>query len=401
MRIRLKSKEAEFLGLEVIENRNDGSGNPRYDISHEQFHRLQEFRESKKHNKLKCADSSEIVKTQLENDNQPLHQTKYYWAKTENGSYQITNPHYKELKPVDDFLNAEFITEIVKSYIKPLPQFSKRFTESKWKDRLIISDVHINMNNHGGSNKLPIYDEPLYDESEIFRRLHETIQHAIECKRGDDLIIDNLGDFMDGEKGQTTRGGHALPQLYSDKKAFEIAVRFKMELVESLLQSYNHITLNNIIDDNHSFLQSYYVHSTVQKVLTLKYPDRVTYNINECFISHYWVAAHRFVISHGKDSIEMKFGWKPKLDDKLVNNLDGYMKYHKLYDGKRIEVSKGDSHQYISDFTTSLDFEYHTYIAFSPPSCWVQHNHGNSKSGVIFQNLSLTSKIKQVTPLFF
>lgn len=398
MRIRLTPEQAEFLGLEVLKKKNDGSGNPRYDISDEEYNQLQEFKESQK---LRKEIKYRGIADDIEEAGLTTDTAAFGWKKTPKGTFFWRSPFDLKKESIADVIDVEFITDIVKSYIKPLPQFSKKFTESKWKDRLVISDVHINMNNHGGSNKMPIFDEPLYDETEIFRRLEATINHTVRCQKGTDLVIDNLGDFMDGEKGQTTRGGHALPQLYSDKKAFEIAVRFKIELVEKLLNYYNVITLNNIIDDNHSFLMSYYVHSAVKKVLEIKYPGRVVYNIIEVFIDHYFVGDHRFVISHGKDSIKMKFGWKPKLDDKLVKTIDGYLKYHKLYDGKLIEVSKGDSHQYISDFTTSLDFEYHTYIAFSPPSCWVQHNFGNSKSGVIFQNISLTSKIKTVTPLFF
>ena len=206
---------------------------------------------------------------------------------------------------------------------------------------------------------------------------------------------------MDGEKGQTTRGGHTLPQLYSDKKAFELGVKFKIELAETLLESYNHITFNNVVDDNHSFLMGYYVHSTVKKILEAKYPHRVIYNILETFISNYVLGKHRIVISHGKDSVDMKFGWKPRLDDKLVKSIDCYLKHHGLYDGKTIEVGKGDSHQYISDYTTSIDFEYHTYPSFSPPSSWVQHNFQNSRSGVVFQSLDLESSTKIVIPKFF
>lgn len=302
---------------------------------------------------------------------------------------------------LEESIDVDFISDVVSKYILPVKLNRLEIVKTEWIDRLIITDIHINMNNHGSSNKLPLYDAPLYDEKEIFRRLGIAVNHVINFQRGSDLYIDNLGDFMDGEKGQTTRGGHALPQIYSDKKAFEIAVDFKIKLVESLLPYYNTITLNNIIDDNHSFLMSYYVHSAVKRVLEMKYPDVVIYNILESFISQYSISEHRFVLSHGKDSAEMKFGWKPKLDDKLVKNIDGYLKAHKLYDGKTIEISKGDSHQYISDYTTSLDFDYHTYPSFSPPSNWVQHNFGNSISGVVLQNINVGTNKKLVIPEFF
>lgn len=307
---------------------------------------------------------------------------------------------YEDASVIQD-IDVEFISEVVQKYIKPLSWGGGHEIEPTYVDRLVLTDVHINMNNHGSPNKLPIYEDALYDEDEIFRRLNIVVEHVEKFSKSNQLIIDNLGDFMDGEKGQTTRGGHALPQLYSDKKAFEIGVQFQVELVEKLLRTYSTITLNNITDDNHSFLLGYYVHSAAKRILEAKYPERVTYNIVESFVTHYEVGKHLIVLSHGKDSSEMKFGWKPRLDDKLVKSIDCYLKHHGLYNGNSIEISKGDSHQYISDYTTSLDFEYHTYPSFSPPSSWVQHNFQNSRSGIVFQNISTLDSIKTVTPKFF
>lgn len=419
MRKRLKPNEAELLGLQIKENTADG--NAKYNVNKGDWDRILEFRISNNSN----AGTEKPVKTELSeakpfvlsawNDltgrildineycsvhNLPREDVRSYKLITHT-AIPYYNIQFKENVTLDNVLDFDFISEIVKSHVKaPVPQ-NIIPSISSWVDRLIITDVHINMNNHGGANKLPIYNDPLYDEDEIFRRLRITCNHVISHKKSDSLVIDNAGDYMDGEKGQTTRGGHSLPQLYSDKKAFEIGVRFKVELAEILLESYSEITFNNIIDDNHSFLMGYYVHSTAKKVLEAKYPNRVTYNIIETFISNYFLGKHRIVLSHGKDSVEMKFGWKPRLDDKLVKSIDGYLKHHGLYDGKTIEVGKGDSHQYISDYTTSVDFEYHTYPSFSPPSSWVQHNFQNSRSGIVFQNLDMESPTKIITPKFF
>ena len=97
----------------------------------------------------------------------------------------------------------------------------------------------------------------------------------------------------------------------------------------------------------------------------------------------------------------MKFGMKLNLDDKLITKIDQYCKDYKLYNGNLIELSKGDLHSYVADHTSSYDFEYVNYPAFSPPSNWVQTNFGNQKSGIVFQSIELNEKVKSSTPLWF
>lgn len=268
-------------------------------------------------------------------------------------------------------------------------------------DRLIISDVHINLDNHGGPNIESLYDENRYTKEEIRRRLDDTISHVIKHRKSNSILVDNLGDFMDGLGGQTTRGGHQLPQMYSDKEAFQIAVDFQIHLIENLLLVYDKVVANNITNDNHSFLMGYFVHVACKRILENKYPGRVEYNILEKFMHHYSVPGHTFILTHGKDAQDMKFGMKLFLDAPTIQKIDHYCKHNLLYNGNLIEVSKGDLHSFVQDCTTSKDFEYVNYPAFSPSSNWVQTNFGKQKSGIVFQNIDCENGVKTTIPLWF
>lgn len=308
--------------------------------------------------------------------------------------------------PVIDSLKSdtEFIDELLKKYLdnsaqesEPIPQDNQ---PQKFVDRLVISDVHINMNTQGGKETVSIYNEVPYDIQEIISRIQTTVDHVLNYKRSETLIIDNLGDFMDGEKGQTTRGGHGLPQLYSDKEAFAIGVEFNVMLVEKLLRSYSKVVVNSIMEDNHSHLFSYYVFYAAKNILELKYGDRVEFNIIEKFLHHYKVGNHTFVITHGKDSVNMKFGMKLYLDDRTVTYLDGYCKEFGLYDGSFIHISKGDLHKHVVD-QSNKRFDYINYPAFCPTSDWIQTNFGMSRGGIVFENIDIETDIITRTPLFF
>lgn len=291
------------------------------------------------------------------------------------------------------------LEDIIKKYIKPETiQHSKPYSNGEWFDRLVISDVHIGMDVNGKDGD-PLYDS-VWDKNELLRRLKIVVIHCINHKKSNTIYIDDLGDFLDGLGGQTTRGGHPLPQNMNDKEAFDLALKFKLVLVESLLEHYEVIHLNNITNDNHAGVFGYFAASAIKQILETKYTNVHVNNVKR-FIDHYKVDNHTFIISHGKDSEALKFGFKPVLDAKQAEKIDQYCKEHRLYDGNFIEFSKGDSHQAVYDDTTSNDFHYYNYPAFSPPSNWVKTNFKNSKSGFRFYNINRNENIKIAIPYWF
>ena len=111
---------------------------------------------------------------------------------------------------------------------------------------------------------------------------------------------------------------------------------------------------------------------------------------------------HCFVISHGKDSKSLKFGFKPVLDSKQIEKIDQYIKQNEIYKQcDFIEFSKGDSHQLILDYATSDDFDYCNYLAFSPSSEWVQTNFKKGRSGFVFSNVDYNDNLKDIKTYYF
>ena len=293
------------------------------------------------------------------------------------------------------------LDEVIQKYIEPVPSnvAGNILNNNEWFDRLVYSDVHVNMNVNGKDGDA-LY-EGKWDEEEVLKRLDLMIEHVKTFKKSNTLVITDLGDFLDGLSGQTTRKGHELPQNTNDKDAFELALKFKIKLVDSLVNDFDTIICNNITNDNHAGLFSYFVSSAVEKILTQRYSGKVKVNTMKRFINHYSIGKHTFVEMHGKDIGEMKFGFKPKLDAVQADKLDQYCKEYKLYNGNYIEVSKGDSHQAIYDDTTSNDFSYYNYPAFSPPSNWVKTNYSNTRSGFNFFNIHKEQNLKISIPYWF
>lgn len=295
------------------------------------------------------------------------------------------------------------LEEVVSKFIKPISLsadfIKKDCLTDDWFDRLVYTDTHIGMNVNGKTGD-SLY-EGKWDKDEVMSRLQTMINHALTYQKGKTLVIDDLGDFLDGLGGQTTRKGHELPQNMNDKEVFEVGIEFKVSLIDSLIPYYDKIICNDITNDNHSGFFAYFVSSAVEKIIKERYQGKVEVNTRKKFMEHYSVGNHTFVISHGKDIGEQKFGLKPKLDAVQADKIDQYCKENRLYDGKFIEFSKGDSHQALYDDTTSNDFQYYNYPAFSPPSNWCKTNFKNTRSGFRFYNIKKEENIKIAIPYWF
>lgn len=292
------------------------------------------------------------------------------------------------------------LEDLVQKYISSVPALKEPLNtgNEEWFDRLVYTDAHCGMSVQGNGD--PLYDGK-WDKEEFMLRQKEMISHVLRFKKSNLLVIDDLGDFLDGLGGETTRRGHKLPQNMNDKEVFDLGVEFKITLVESLLEEYDTIICNNVTEDNHAGVFGYFVASAVKSILEAKYPGRVTVRNMKRFMEHYTIGSHTFVLSHGKDSESLKFGFKPNLDAVQAEKIDQYCKEHGLYNGNLIEFSKGDSHLGLYDDSSSNDFQYYNYPAFSPPSNWVKTNFKMTKSGFRFYNIEKNTTTKIAIPYIF
>jgi len=233
-------------------------------------------------------------------------------------------------------------------------------------------------------NGYALYDG-LWNEEELNNRLSIMVNYTLQHKQSNYLIIHELGDFMDGFDGFTTRGGHALPQNMDNQMAFDAGLKFKIRLIDALIPYYEVINCVNICNDNHAGSFGYIVNSAFKTYIELKYPNNIEVINQRKFIDHYIVNNRCFILTHGKDDKSLKFGFKPQIDAVQIEKIKNYIDEYKLHNFE-VEFSKGDSHQLIFDLTSSTAFEYQNFGAFSPPSDWVKTNFKNTKSSFTVMN---------------
>ncbi len=334
-------------------------------LSDDEFKLIQEYRG--------IVDSSEEM--QLNHQD-----VKHGWLKSDKASLFFKNPNFD----IADFDPDSIDWETIFKDVKPikLTRGEKRTDEGLF-DRLVITDVHVGMNpNSDGYSQYG----GKWDETELNKRGKKIINTAIDEANANTLIIDDLGDLLDGWGAQTVRRQHPLPQNMDDQKAFDVALAFKINLVSTLAQYYDKVIVNNICNDNHSGAFGYVVNSAFKVAIELMC-DNVEVTNHRKFMNHYSIGKNTFIICHGKDMENLKFGFMPHLDKKQMEKIDNYIDANFLLQpGVRIEFSKGDSHQLLLDSCSSDRFDYFNYMALSPASGWIQTNYKKGKSGFTFFN---------------
>ena len=309
--------------------------------------------------------------------------TPMLWLKSKNESIRVTNPLYVKLSEEEKNIKDIDFLNIFEGKIKPTNLKNDiKFKSTALFDRLVYTDVHIGMNVNPDGYSL--YGG-LWNEEKLTDRLELMVNHTLNNKKSNTLIIHELGDFLDGWDGYTTRGGHLLPQNMDNQKAFDTALTFKIQLIDALINHYDKIKCVNICNDNHAGSFGYVVNSAFKTYIELKYLERIEIINQRRFIDHYTEKNVTFILTHGKDEKSLKFGFKPILDARQIEKIKNYIDENRLH-SQKIEFSKGDSHQYIFDNSTSKHFCYQNFPAFSPPSNWVQTNFQNSMSGFVHFN---------------
>ena len=348
-----------------------------------------------KRNRLRLLDEHEGIYNATNELDVPNTSVKHMWLKTKQSSIFVKNPEYIEPQTEVELEKEIDFTNIFKDLITPikLPKIERKLDLSLF-DRLVYTDVHVGM--EVNQNGYSLYDGA-WNELELNKRLETMVAQTLINKQSDTLIIHELGDFMDGYDAVTTRGGHSLPQNMDNQKAFDVGLSFKIKLIDALIPYYNSIECINICNDNHAGSFGYIVNSAFKAYIELKY-ENVKVTNQRKFIDHYIVENRCFILTHGKDDKNMKFGFKPHLDAVQIEKIKNYIDEYRLH-YFTIEFSKGDSHQLLLDFTSSSAFEYQNFGAFSPPSDWVKTNFKNTNSSFIIFNYYENQK--SINPIIF
>lgn len=312
----------------------------------------------------------------------PITSVKHYWYKGEHFSINALNPYDR----TTNFLNA--IEDICKNFVGDSIRKPKviRKVDTPVAIKVTLSDMHVGLepNPHDSGMFEYSYNKEIFYHNidYVYSRI---LDHFNSNGTFDLLIIDDLGDGLDGYEGKTTRGGHGLEQNMSSKEAFETFVGAKLSLIERCIDEgiAAKYLIRNVCNDNHAGSFASISNMAIKMLLDRIYEESVVdFYILEKFMSHFTYGDHAFIITHGKDSKYMFKGLPYQLNDKTVAFINEYIDHFGI-DNKFIHLEKGDLHRIGYDRTKK--FDYRNFMSFAPPSAWVQHNFGDGYCGFSIQ----------------
>jgi len=314
----------------------------------------------------------------------PITGVTRYWVKTKTHSTLVDIPKEEYAKSILDA-----VSDIVRNYNpEKIRTIQKEKISSPVAIKATVSDMHVGLEPNPGGTSLFAYE---YNET-IFKQNLDKVFNSL-CKEHDNqgrfdiLVIDDLGDGLDGWNGHTTRGGHPLDQNMSNEEMFRVFVEGKLALIENCIRAgiANEVIVRNVANDNHSGSFASIANMTIQMLLNRTYSEKdVKFHILNRFMEHFQYGDHTFILTHGKDAKHMFKGLPYNLNDKAVSFINDYIDHYNI-NTKYIHVEKGDLHRIGYDRTKK--FDYRNYMTFAPPSAWVSHNFGDCYSGYSIQTI--------------
>lgn len=291
------------------------------------------------------------------------------WVKTKKGGYQINHKDLTEdvekiFKELGDI--PAYVPSIVKTHDKPLV--------------LVFTDTHIGMetDKDGVTNYKRDWNEKIVRS--VPKQMVAAVAKKLASEDYSKIVIMDLGDFLDGMDGLTTRGGHDLPQNMNNREAFRCAVDFKNELLKNMQQFGLPIELHNVCNDNHSGDFGYYVNETVKMVNKGVEVVNCIQNFNHTIQGEYCI-----IYTHGKNKDTQKRPMPRHMNSDTFTKLIQYADEHKLHNYK-LMLFKGDGHVYSPDFQNTK-ISYVQFPALSPPSSHGKDNYTNLLNGFCLVDL--------------
>lgn len=242
-------------------------------------------------------------------------------------------------------------------------------TSDSKKDLFIwLSDMHVGASVSGMS----IYNNE-YNREEFRNRLDKVFK-AVASKEGyDNIIVCNLGDSLDGYNGQTTRGGHGLPQNMNNKEQVKCFIEEMTGFFGKLASiPCNHIQYYAVGESNHGGDFEYAAQLGLASIL--QYAN-VECKVFDSFIGTFEHKGRYYLLCHGKDNVDMFKNWPLVLNDKTENYINQYLDSIGVMNAT---VVKGDLHQ--SATTYGKRFKYKSVGSLFGSSDWIHKNFGFTRA---------------------
>ena len=254
----------------------------------------------------------------------------------------------------------------------------KTYTPCYNTDRTIvlhIADTHVG----AALSSTSLFDNT-WNESEFARRLSELVDKVSNLGPFDKVIINLLGDYLDGMDGMTARRDHVMPQNMDNKEQFNVFIKHMLHFIEDIQSLCNNVEIYAVPEGNHGGYADYFVIKALEYATKSYFPD-IKFTVWDKYFGMFKCKEHTYLSMHGKDGQFMKKPMPLNLNDSTSTLLRDWMDRENIT-GKNIHVIKGDLHS--NNLNSCRKFDYRNVLSLFGDSDYSQMNYVSNSYGVSY-----------------
>ena len=241
---------------------------------------------------------------------------------------------------------------------------------------LHLSDIHTGAKCNSGS----LYENN-WNEEELERRL-DRIVDLVGDNFGtlDTIVINMLGDYLDGMDNQTARRDHYMPQNMDNREQFNVFIKQMLSFIGQLSHYCSKIIVYAVPEGNHGGSADYMAIKALEYAAKRKFPD-IEFTVFEKYYGHYIFNNEHYVIEHGKDGQFMKRPMPLNLNDQANVMIRDWLDAEGIHDSN-IHIIKGDLHS--NNLNSCRKFDYRNVLSLFGNSDYSMLNYPSNSYGVSY-----------------
>ena len=252
--------------------------------------------------------------------------------------------------------------------------FENNFDSSK-SIILHIADTHV-----GAALSSTSLFNNTWNEAEFKRRLDSLLEKVINLGPFDTIVINFLGDYVDGMDGMTARRDHVMPQNMDNKEQFNVFIKHILHFIEGINLITNKIEIYAVPEGNHGGYADYFAIKALQFATKALLPA-IPFTVWDRYFGVFKHKSHNYVSLHGKDGKFMNRAMPLNLNDQTSALLRDWMDRENRT-GENIHVIKGDLHS--NNLNSCRKFDYRNVLSLFGDSDYSQMNYVSNMSGVSY-----------------
>lgn len=240
---------------------------------------------------------------------------------------------------------------------------------------LHISDTHV-----GAALSSTSLFNNNWNESEFARRLEEIVTRVASLGAFESIIINLLGDYLDGMDGMTARRDHVMPQNMDNKEQFNVFIKYMLHFIEDIQSICNNVKIYAVPEGNHGGYADYFAIKALEYA-TKSYFPKIEFTVFDRYFGTFDIKGHKYVSMHGKDGQFMKKPMPLNLNDSTSTLIRDWLDRENIHDSN-IHIIKGDLHS--NNLNSCRKFDYRNVLSLFGDSDYSQMNYVSNSYGVSY-----------------